>query len=195
MPIGDTQSKVQMKQQKWEDSELPILCETCLGDNPYVRMVRQTYGKTCKTCDKPYTSFRWRAGTDGRFKSTQVCQSCAKAKNVCQCCILDLTYGLPVQVRDSFLNVNEASGVPQSGANRDFYLQSLENKAQSGENQYGKARINQQLLSLTRKSPYSERNLPHICSFYARGCCTRGAACPYRYVLVDSCFMLSFVDM
>ena len=182
MPIGDTQSKVQMKQQKWEDSELPILCETCLGDNPYVRMVRQTYGKTCKTCDKPYTSFRWRAGTDGRFKSTQVCQSCAKAKNVCQCCILDLTYGLPVQVRDSFLNVNEASDVPQSGANRDFYLQSLENKAQSGENQYGKARINQQLLSLTRKSPYSERNLPHICSFYARGCCTRGAACPYRHV-------------
>ena len=33
-----------------------------------------------------------------RFKKTEVCQTCAKVKNACQTCILDLEYGLPIQV-------------------------------------------------------------------------------------------------
>ena len=33
-----------------------------------------------------------------RFKKTEVCQTCAKLKNVCQTCMLDLEYGLPVEV-------------------------------------------------------------------------------------------------
>ena len=28
-----------------------------------------------------------------RFKKTEVCQTCAKLKNVCQTCLLDLDYG------------------------------------------------------------------------------------------------------
>lgn len=28
-----------------------------------------------------------------RFKKTEVCQTCAKVKNVCQTCLLDLVYG------------------------------------------------------------------------------------------------------
>ena len=28
-----------------------------------------------------------------RFKKTEVCQTCAKLKNVCQTCLLDLQYG------------------------------------------------------------------------------------------------------
>ena len=29
-----------------------------------------------------------------RFKKTEVCQTCAKLKNVCQTCLLDLDYGM-----------------------------------------------------------------------------------------------------
>ena len=46
--------------------------------------------------------------------------------------------------------------------------------------------MNASLVKLARKKPFYQRNLPHLCSFYARGCCTRGARCPYRY----GCFMM-----
>jgi hypothetical protein len=88
--------------QNWEDSDFPILCQTCLGDNPYLRMTKEKYGKECKICTRPFTVFRWCPGAKMRFKKTEVCQTCAKLKNVCQTCLLDLEYGLPVQV-GSFL--------------------------------------------------------------------------------------------
>lgn len=49
--------------------------------------------------------FRWCPGAKMRFKKTEVCQTCAKLKNVCQTCLLDLQYGLPVQVRQISKNL------------------------------------------------------------------------------------------
>ena len=88
--------------------DFPILCETCLGPNPYIRMVgfshrslfmlifqqKNKYGDECKVCNRPFTSFRWCPGRGARFKKTEICQTCAKMKNVCQTCLLDLEYGL-----------------------------------------------------------------------------------------------------
>ena len=74
-------------------AQFPILCETCLGENPYVRMTKEKYGRECKICERPFTVFRWKPGAKMRFKKTEICQTCAKLKNVCQTCLLDLEYG------------------------------------------------------------------------------------------------------
>jgi len=87
---------------------------------------KQEFGRACGTCTRPFTVFRWNPGQGSRFKSTVVCQTCAKIKNVCQTCLLDLEYGLPVQVRDTALALkNEA---PSSDVNREYYAQNMENK-------------------------------------------------------------------
>ena len=48
-----------------------------------------------------------------------------------------------------------------------------------GDLPYAKTEVNATLLRLARKKPFYQRNLPQLCSFYARGCCTREKSCPY----------------
>lgn len=43
-------------------------------------------------------------------------------KNVCQTCLFDLEYGLPVEVRDKFLDNNQVV-IPNNSANRDFFIE------------------------------------------------------------------------
>lgn len=52
--------------------------------------------------------------TPRRYKMTVICQTCCKLKNVCQTCLFDLEFGLPVQVRDAWAPANEVVNVPQS---------------------------------------------------------------------------------
>ncbi|KAK9268995.1 hypothetical protein L1049_000762 [Liquidambar formosana] len=168
----------------WERSDFPIICESCLGDNPYVRMTKADYDKECKICTRPFTVFRWRPGRDARFKKTEVCQTCSKLKNVCQVCLLDLEYGLPVQVRDTALSINSNDSIPKSDVNREYFAEEHDRRARAGidyESSYGKVRANDTILKLQRTTPYYKRNRAHVCSFYVRGECTRGAECPYRH--------------
>ena len=106
---------------RWEDSEFPMVCETCLGDNAYIRMTKESHGKKCNICESPFTVFAWQAGTKGRLKRVEICKNCAQTKNVCQVCIYDMQYGLPVAVRDKVLKEaggGSGSAVPLSHANR-----------------------------------------------------------------------------
>ncbi|KAI0726652.1 pre-mRNA-splicing factor SLT11 [Fomitopsis betulina] len=175
--------KLDINKAGWEQSEFPILCETCLGDNAFVRMSKQEYGRSCGTCARPFTVFRWNPGSGMRFKTTVICQTCAKIKNVCQTCLLDLEYGLPTQVRDTALGIeNEA---PTSEINREYYAQNLEGKLEGNKSllDTGKASSagKDMLKQLARTDPYYKRNRPRICSFFAKGECNRGSECPYRH--------------
>lgn len=52
-----------------------------------------------------------------------ICQTCSKLKNACQVCILDLEYGLPVQVRDTVLSINSNDAIPKRDVNRECFLE------------------------------------------------------------------------
>ncbi|KAJ7125483.1 hypothetical protein C8R43DRAFT_1030364 [Mycena crocata] len=175
--------KADLNKAGWEQSEFPILCETCLGDNPFIRMSKQEYGRSCGTCARPFTVFRWNPGTGMRYKTTVICQTCAKVKNVCQTCLLDLEYGLPTQVRDTALALqNEA---PTSDINREYYAQNMEGKLDGNKSGLDSGRAQSagkdMLKQLARTDPYYKRNRPHICSFFVKGECKRGAECPFRH--------------
>ncbi|XP_013386961.1 pre-mRNA-splicing factor RBM22-like [Lingula anatina] len=171
--------------QNWEEADFPILCQTCLGDNPYIRMTKEKYGKECKICVRPFTVFRWCPGKGARFKKTEVCQTCSKLKNICQTCLLDLEYGLPVQVRDAALKLQDS--MPKSDVNKEFFAQNAERDLANSDSSlaYGALGKSQSpsdmLLKLARTTPYYKRNRPHICSFWVKGECKRGEECPYRH--------------
>ncbi|ORX41115.1 cell wall organization and biogenesis-related protein [Kockovaella imperatae] len=172
-----------------ESSDFPILCETCLGPNPYVRMSKQEYGSECKICNRPFTVFRWNPGQGARYKKTEVCTTCAKIKGVCQTCLLDLEFGLPVQVRDAALG--RKNQAPTSDINKQYYIQNLEAQMEDSpdgmayDSQVANRAGREMLKNLARSDPFYKRNRPHICSFFVKGECKRGAECPFRHELPE----------
>lgn len=149
-------------------------------------MMKEKYGNDCKVCTRPFTTFRWCPGARMRFKKTEICQTCAKLKNVCQTCLLDLEYGLPTQVRDQVLNVKD--NLAKTDVNKEYYIQNAERQLSATDSgapgtsgSTGGKMQSDLLVKLARTTPYYKRNLPHICSFWVKGECKRGEECPYRH--------------
>ena len=53
-------------------ADFPLLCESCLGSSPYVKMQRTPIGGTCKICIRPFELFKWRPGRGESYKRTEV---------------------------------------------------------------------------------------------------------------------------
>lgn len=125
------QIKQDLNRSGWESTDFPSVCENCLPDNPYVKMIKEDYGAECKLCTRPFTVFSWAADrSHGRKKRTNICLTCARLKNACQCCIMDLQFGLPIIIRDKALEL--VSQGPQSEINREYFAQNNERAIEEG---------------------------------------------------------------
>ena len=114
--------------------------------------------------------------------------TCARLRNCCQSCLLDLQFGLPIQVRDAALNLL-AQG-PNSHLNREFYAQNMEKQlAQDKERglllpaEYQKAdsAAMKLLTKLSKADAYYKRERPAPCKNFAAGSCPRGDECQYSH--------------
>ncbi|EER28242.1 Pre-mRNA-splicing factor slt11 [Coccidioides posadasii str. Silveira] len=154
------QIKQDINRSGWETTDFPSVCEQCLPDNPYVQMLKEDYAAECKICTRPMTVFRWKADRTARTKATNICLTCARLKNCCQCCMLDLSFGLPIVVRDAALKM-VAPG-PQSSINREYYAQEHEKELEEGRGaveEYEKTdeKARELLRRLARSEPYYKR--------------------------------------
>jgi pre-mRNA-splicing factor RBM22/SLT11 len=183
--------------------DYPLVCEACLGPNPYVRMSKSVNGAECKISKRPFTAFRWKPGKQG-YKSTVVSYTIAAQKNICQSCMTDLTYGLPVQLRDAFMRQAMESGVPGAdltsfssmplsrvGQDYQLNLQLARRGDEAAEDptnvQHGATEALRMLAKgaaqhASSERPSFNRHLPRLCLFWVEGGCSkaREEQCPNR---------------
>jgi len=78
------------------------------------------------------------------------------------------------------------NGAPQSDVNLEWQANIREQQIANGQgpaalNSYGKITQREELMKLKHQDPYFKRNEAHICSFFVKGTCNRGTACPFRH--------------
>ena len=104
-------------------------------------------------------------------------------KNVCQSCILDLQYGLPVEVRDTYLASSDRT-TGQSDANREWKAQLAAKALENGTgSSVGKSHT-KSLMKLVRAAPYyTKQKGAHLCQLFMKGECKRGKECEHVHHL------------
>ena len=153
------QIKQDLNRSGWETTDFPSVCEGCLPENPYVQVLKQDHGLECKICTRPFSVFTWKPDRTSRSKRTNICLTCAKTRNCCQSCLLDLSFGLPIVVRDAALKL--AGSAPNSGVNREYFAQNNEKAIEDGigleeyEKQDEKGR--NLLKKLANSEPYQKK--------------------------------------
>lgn len=100
--------------------DLPSVCKLCCGDHAHIKMIRQTNGEECKVCTRPFDVYRWNISqAANKSKKTVVCKTCARARNCCQSCMLDIKYLIPLDIRDTALKMAGIENNYGSSKNRE----------------------------------------------------------------------------
>ena len=140
------------------------------------------------------------AGKKGRKKSTVISIAVALENNICQSCLNDMEFGVPVGVRDKMLkearenssnnNSNNSLVIPRSEVGLTYHYQQqpiAENSLTNG-NIYTIPETRQltqfasSLRAVESKHKTAFRNLPKLCSFWLNNTCNRVLknTCPFR---------------
>lgn len=92
-------------------TEEPIICNSCLADSgdttdtqPQITINKVPNGIQCKICTLPSTLYHFRNPHSRTIQKTTICYKCAKQRNACQCCVLDMTWHVSLTVRDKLVS-------------------------------------------------------------------------------------------
>lgn len=163
-------------------------------------MTKKPFGdKLCQFSKIPFQGFKWKPGPSSRYRETIISRTVAEDRNICQSCLSDMKYGLPVGVRDAM--TVQPSGqlkLPDSAVGQAYFLQQKQSAAAGSSSssssqplalQLANAVPDQQISQFSRqqqsvasKNNTSFRNLPKLCSFWLNGRCERvkRGTCPFR---------------
>ena len=112
--------------------DFPYVCERCLGPNPYVQMIKQNFGAACKISQRPFHVFKWTNPQTSRRMKTIISYEAASVRNCCQACMSDMTYGVPLVVRDALLKAagQTRADLPESEVGQSFFFSQREQEHQ-----------------------------------------------------------------
>ena len=104
--------------------DFPYVCERCLGPNPYVQMIKAEFGAKCRISNRPFHVFSWVNPASGRKIKTVICYEAASVRNCCQACMSDMTFGVPLVVRDALLKATgrAPAALPKSQVGQTYYF-------------------------------------------------------------------------
>lgn len=152
----------------------------------------------------PFQPFRWKAGSKGRYKETVVSPLVAKERNICQACLNDLTFNVPVGLRDRMVSseTSVSKALPESDVGMRHYCQELALHGNQDEDTTSFATHMENMPAYNQLTHFSStinpssrnqaaqhqssrtafRNLPKLCSFWLNGSCNRvlRKSCPFR---------------
>lgn len=77
------------------------VCEKCLGDSEH--LTKYPSGAQCKICTGAFDMYAVKQRSS--LTKTLICKKCAQQRNICQCCMLDLVWRVPVELRDRLLSL------------------------------------------------------------------------------------------
>lgn len=121
-------------------SNSPIICDECLGSGDNIRMIKVPEGAECKLCTLPFDLFHFKKDKrSNTIIKTIICSTCAKQRNVCQCCMLDILWHISIEERDQLLSLVKGYNITTKEATNEMMKRFLALK--KGDKKIGSAAI------------------------------------------------------